>query len=199
MFKTTEKKKVESQKNKFLKLYGENENFNQYWFSEKTIEFILNQIVKQNPKKIAFVSTPSLFFSASDEIKEKSVLFDYDEVFLKKHKNVSLFNYLDFDETAEKYKNEFDFVVIDPPFINEEAWEKFAKFARLISLKNDEDGIASKILTCSILENEDFLKKFLDLQLKTFKPLVPHLVYQYNFYANYDDEELNMINEEVGF
>ena len=39
--------KISSEKNKFLKLNPEKKEFNQYWFSEKTIDFIVNQIAKK--------------------------------------------------------------------------------------------------------------------------------------------------------
>ena len=78
-------KRVESKKNKFLKITGEKEEFNQYWFSEMTIDFIINQVERYG-KTIAFISTPSIFFSVTPEVQEKSILFDFDEKFLKKHK-----------------------------------------------------------------------------------------------------------------
>jgi hypothetical protein len=33
--------------------------------------------------------------------------------------------------------------------------------------------------------------------MKVFQPSIPHLVYQYNIFANYDDEELNKKNPEI--
>ena len=33
--------------------------------------------------------------------------------------------------------------------------------------------------------------------MKNFKPSIPHLVYQYNFFANYEDEELDKKNPEI--
>lgn len=37
------------------------------------------------------------------------------------------------------------------------------------------------------------------MKKKTFRPSIPNLVYQYSLYANYDDEELDKVNEEIGF
>ena len=34
---------VDNKDNKFLKITPENSDFNQYWYSEKTIQFLLNQ------------------------------------------------------------------------------------------------------------------------------------------------------------
>ena len=73
----------------------------------------------------------------------------------------------------------------------EEAWSKFAAFAKYIA------GDKCKILVSSIAENDEKLKRLLNLDIKSFKPSIPHLVYQYNFFANYDDEELNTKNPEI--
>jgi hypothetical protein len=191
-------KRVESKNNKFLKLFTEKEDINQYWFSESTIEFIINQITlnTDDSSKIAFVSTPSIFFSCNSQIQEKSVLFDYDDRLIKRHRNGVKFDFNEFNETVKNYLNYFDFVIIDPPYINEPSWTKFAEFARLISIKNDAK-LCSKILTCSIAENKNILKNLLNLEIKNFQPSIPHLVYQYNFFANYESSLLDEINTEI--
>ena len=185
---------IDSKDNKFLKRTPENADFNQYWFSEKTIQFILNQIQKNNAGgRIGLIATPSIFFSLPADTQEKSYLFDIDDVLISKHKNGRKydFNWTNYDEKFSDLKNSFDFIVIDPPFITEEAWSKFASFAKYLA--NDK----CKILVSSIAENDGQLKRLLNLDIKNFKPSIPHLVYQYNFFANYDDEELNKKNPEI--
>ena len=185
---------IDSKDNKFLKRTPENADFNQYWFSEKTIQFILNQIQKNNTGgRIGLIATPSIFFSLPADTQEKSYLFDIDDVLISKHKNGRKydFNWTNYDEKFSDLKNSFDFIVIDPPFITEEAWSKFASFAKYLA--NDK----CKILVSSIAENDGQLKRLLNLDIKNFKPSIPHLVYQYNFFANYDDEELNQKNPEI--
>ena len=172
--------RIESKKNRFLKLTPENGDFNQYWFSEKTIEFFLDQVKKYGKNRIGFIATPSIFFSLSKEDQEKSFLFDIDEKLTKKHKNGKKYDFNDnnYQELFPELKESFDFLVIDPPFITEEAWTKFSKFAHY-------------------LKNKDNLNKLLGLNIKTFQPSIPHLVYQYNIFANYDDEELDKKNPEI--
>ena len=185
---------IDSKDNKFLKRTPENADFNQYWFSEKTIQFILNQIQKNNAGgRIGLIATPSIFFSLPADTQEKSYLFDIDDVLISKHKNGRKydFNWTNYDEKFSDLKNSFDFIVIDPPFITEEAWSKFASFAKYLA--SDK----CKILVSSIAENDGQLKRLLNLDIKNFKPSIPHLVYQYNFFANYDDEELNQKNPEI--
>ena len=56
-----------------------------------------------------------------------------------------------------------------------------------------------KILGSSIDENEKMLDDLLGMKRVTFRPSIPHLVYQYSLYANYEDSELNKVNPEIGF
>ena len=177
---------IDSKDNKFLKRTPENADFNQYWFSEKTIQFILSQINSHGKERIGLVSTPSIFFSLSKECQDKSYLFDIDDALISKHKNGRKydFNWTNYDEHFSDLKGTFDFIVIDPPFITEEAWNKFAAFGKYLA--NEK----CKFLVSSIAENAENLKKLLGVDMKNFKPSIPHLVYQYNFFANYDDEEL---------
>ena len=51
-------------------------------------------------------------------------------------------------------------VVIDPPFITREVWEKYAEAARIV-LKADGSG---KVLGSTIDENEGFMQELLSCQ-----------------------------------
>ena len=100
----------------------------------------------------SLVSTPSIFFSLSKECQDKSYLFDIDDALISKHKNGRKydFNWTNYDEHFSDLKGTFDFIVIDPPFITEEAWSKFASFAKYLS--NEK----CKILVSSIVFNNNF-------------------------------------------
>ena len=66
----------------------------------------------------------------------------------------------------------FDMVVIDPPFITREVWEKYAEAAKY--LLQDEGG---KVLLSTIDENEAMIKELLGAEKKMFRPSIPNLVY----------------------
>jgi hypothetical protein len=60
----------------FVVKHKENPDFNQYWYSQKTIQFIVDQ-VEAYATSAAFLSTPSIYFSlANPKIKESSKLFE---------------------------------------------------------------------------------------------------------------------------
>ncbi len=46
----------------FLLKNKENPDFNQYWYSDKTIKFLAEQSVK-NTKRCCFMSVPSVYFA----------------------------------------------------------------------------------------------------------------------------------------
>ena len=60
---------------KFLADNIEDGDYNQYWYSERTIDKIVDALVS-NGGRIAFLSTPSLYFSLPDEIRSNSFVFD---------------------------------------------------------------------------------------------------------------------------
>eukprot|EP00349_Pseudokeronopsis_sp_Brazil_P002622 CAMPEP_0202962094 /NCGR_PEP_ID=MMETSP1396-20130829/6200_1 /ASSEMBLY_ACC=CAM_ASM_000872 /TAXON_ID= /ORGANISM="Pseudokeronopsis sp., Strain Brazil" /LENGTH=86 /DNA_ID=CAMNT_0049682441 /DNA_START=287 /DNA_END=544 /DNA_ORIENTATION=+ len=82
-------------------------------------------------------------------------------------------------------------IVIDPPFITREVWEKYAVAVKYL-LKAD-----GYILLSTIDENEEMLKELLKVERKNFRPSIPNLVYQYSLYANYDSEGLKSFNPEI--
>jgi hypothetical protein len=66
---------VHSESNKFLEKTGEDGDHNQYWYSESTIKNMVEDIAKCEGR-IAFLSTPSLYFSSSQEVQDRSFVFD---------------------------------------------------------------------------------------------------------------------------
>ena len=76
-----------------------------------------------------------------------------DEAFGKKDPNFVYFDFEKWTELAPELKGAFDMVVIDPPFITREVWEKYAECAKWL-LK--EGGMW---LLSTIDENEEMIKE----------------------------------------
>jgi hypothetical protein len=173
---------------------GEKADLNQYWYSVHSINKLLAEVRNENPKplRVAFVSTPSLFFSLSVEERAESAVLDYD----RQWEGERGFHFYDFNEPESipaDIQGTFDMVVIDPPFVQEECWRKYAVSAKLL-LK--EGG---QVLLTTILENAELLEGLLGVHPNKFRPSVPNLVYQYHVYTNYDSKGLAEINPEIGF
>ena len=182
----------------FLQKYDEDENLNQYWYSIETISILCNVILEaihsMSNKRVAFLSTPSLYFAMPKECRTQScMLFDFDE----KWGNDSGYVFYDYNhptmflnKDGSKCSNleaSFDMVVIDPPFITYQVWQKYAETARYL-LRNKQ-GL---ILATTVGENHSFLNEMLSLEpINSFQPVIPNLVYQYTVFTNFDSVLLN--------
>mmetsp|Transcript_9651 Transcript_9651/g.9716 ORF Transcript_9651/g.9716 Transcript_9651/m.9716 type:complete len:220 (-) Transcript_9651:47-706(-) len=115
----------------FLNQNKEDANHNQYWYSEPTIQKIV-EVLEACGGSIAFLSTPSLYFSISESLRKNAKVFDYD----MKWQHDPGFVFYDFnapDKVPEELLHSFDMIVIDPPFITHEVWEKYAITTSLLS------------------------------------------------------------------
>ena len=78
---TTDDKDENDNTNTFLTHTNENRDLNQYWYSKKTIDILCKAIreglsLVDGGSRVAFLSTPSLFFSLSPKERRQCVLFD---------------------------------------------------------------------------------------------------------------------------
>ena len=142
--------------------------------------------------KAAFLSTPSIYFSLkkNSPLRQASYLLDLDEQWAREP---GFFPY-DFnkpDALPTEALGTFDCVVIDPPFITEDVWKQFATSAKLLL----QPG--GKIILTTVAENREMLKGMLGVEPKAFKPSIPHLVYQYDLYTNYESQRFSVPNPEV--
>jgi EEF1A lysine methyltransferase 1 len=147
--------------NAFLLETEENGDFNQYWYSERTIARIVEALV-ENGGKIAFLSTPSLYFSLPEDLRSKAYVFDYDRKW-ESDRGFVFYDYRLPEDFPEQLKGSFDMVVVDPPFIVEEVWEKYAITSKLLLKKGlAADGSpAGKVILTTVFENAAMLERLL--------------------------------------
>uniref|UniRef100_A0A061R709 N6-adenine methyltransferase n=1 Tax=Tetraselmis sp. GSL018 TaxID=582737 RepID=A0A061R709_9CHLO len=177
--------------NPFLELHTEKPVFNQYWYSTRTISAIADEVAEV-ATKAAFVSTPSIYFSLKPHtaIQENSWLLDLDSQWAEEPR---YFAY-DFNSPSvipDECRGSFDCVVLDPPFITEDVWQKYATTARIL-LKDE-----GKIILTTIAENRDLLADLLDVHPQMFKPSIPNLIYQYDLFTNYHSSRFSQPNPEI--
>ncbi len=94
----------------------------------------------------------------------------------------------------------FDMVVIDPPFITHEVWQKYAQTARaLLGVPAAPGALPSgkRVIGTTIAENAELLKAELGLRVAPFRPSIPHLVYQYEVFVSFDPVHLSVPNPEI--
>ena len=173
--------------NAFLNSVPEVVSTNQYWYSAHTIKVLASEAVLQARAvtgtvgskvegRIGCVSTPSIFFSLPLEVQQKhAVVFDFDQQFAEKTEN---FVFYDFNhpvqmlDSNKDLQHSFDVLVIDPPFITEEVWTKYAQTATAL-LKP-----GGKLICTTISENAVMMKRLLNVEPVNFRPSIPNLVYQ---------------------
>mmetsp|Transcript_20915 Transcript_20915/g.37665 ORF Transcript_20915/g.37665 Transcript_20915/m.37665 type:complete len:251 (-) Transcript_20915:55-807(-) len=176
----------------FLAKNPEKGDINQYWYSPITIEKMVAEVKEHGgePLKVAFVSTPSLFFSLTTEQRRECAVLDYD----RKWESDPGFVFYDYNEpesVPEEIKGTFEMLVIDPPYITREVWAQYAITAKLLLAPN------GRILLSTVAENAEMMKELLDVEPQNFRPSIPKLVYQYCLYTSYPSEGLGCVNEEI--
>mmetsp|Transcript_8645 Transcript_8645/g.14897 ORF Transcript_8645/g.14897 Transcript_8645/m.14897 type:complete len:193 (-) Transcript_8645:309-887(-) len=167
-------------KNLFLAKHKEKEDFNQYWYSQHTIEHIVKELLVST-KACAFLSTPSIYFSLpkDSQLRGASWVFDFDEQW-SKDSHFCMYDFNKPEEIPAKLHGQFDCVVIDPPFITHEVWTKYAAAAKLLL------SPGGKVVASTVPENAELLFTLLGAKPCLFKPSIPHLVYQYCLFLNFE-------------
>jgi len=89
-------------------------------------------------------------------------------------------------------KGTFDLVVIDPPFITKDVWEKYCVTAKSL-LKNcplfaDDVKKRGLVLGSTVAENASLMNELFGAQASVYRPKIPNLVYQYNVYVNFIED-----------
>ena len=201
---------------------NENAELNQYWYSQKTCETLCNAVresmsLKGASSRIAFLSTPSLFFSLSEEEQKQCTLFDFDNTW----ESCSQFEFYDYNNPNKidaKLHGKFDVsssrflscccltlhnsssnlssypkvIVIDPPFISQSVWESYATTTALLGAKE-----GAHIIATTVEQNEVLMKSIFSCKRCIFQPSIPSLVYQYNCYSNLPSATLATNNSEL--
>ena len=194
--------------NRFVSKTGGNAEFNQYWYSPPTIEALvaacgaLEREGKPAPRA-AFLSTPSLYHSMPPKVRKEAALFDLDPEMRQNCPEEKFYAY-DFnkpEEIPERFHGQFDLCVVDPPFITHEVWEKYAKACAILGdPKSPHRGTATDsvcVLGTTVAENAELMQRLFGATSRKFKPSIPHLVYQYDTYANYPCDALDVTNPEI--
>lgn len=153
---------------------------NQYWYSQPTIDaLVAGALDLAAGGRVAFLSTPSLFFSVPPAARASHVVLDIDEQWA----SVPGFHRFDFNEGAggvpAALLGEFAVAVIDPPFITEPVWRQYAAAARALL------GAGGAVVCTTVAENGALLAElFPGCAAAPFQPSIPRLVYQYNTFVS---------------
>ncbi len=176
---------------------AENGDLNQYWYSEKTCEALCTAVKESislkggESARVAFLSTPSLFFSLDEEVRKQCTLFDFDSSLGSCCSQFVFYDYNNPTNIDTKLQGVFDTIVIDPPFITQSVWESYAASAALLAKDKPH------IICTTVEQNVGLMERLFNCKTTRFQPSIPKLVYQYNTYANFPSVVLSTTNSEL--
>lgn len=156
--------------------------------------------------RAAFLSTPSLFFALppAERARARHAVLDFDTQWA----GDAGFAFFDYRAYAEEggaapaaagrvpaaLEGAFDLVVIDPPFITAEVWAAYARAAAALL----RPAGPRRVLATTVAENAGLLARlFPGARATAWKPSIPHLVYQYDAFANFECAPLAVENPNV--
>ena len=172
----------------------EKSEFNQYWYSSKTIDTIINEVKRIGSKRTAFLSTPTLWKAAIHNGIDGD-LFDIDQSFKSmSDSEKNRFIHYDFRRPTHVGNYQYDLVIIDPPFITQEVIIAYSQTYKSISQSSDTPLIIS-----SIHENLQVLQSAFGAKIirpVCYHPCIPSLVYQYTLFVNYDSDHSSFFANE---
>lgn len=150
---------------------SENWQLSQFWYDEPTTTQLSLAAVAlcQDSSSIALISCPTLYPSIKSQIEKeqkniKVVLFEYDKRFSKYGPDFVFYDYNSPLNIKSNYKNAFDVIVVDPPFLSEECLTKTAQSITLIKKST------SKLIICTGKVMEGLAVKLLNVEKCTFEP-----------------------------
>ena len=110
-----------------------------------------------------------------------------------------MYNFEKAEEVNPALRHSFDMVVVDPPFITRDVWEKYACTTKILLKAYDTEGSKEpgRVLATTVAENIDLMDKLLQAKPTVFKPRIPNLVYQYNVYTNFECKAMSKVNPEI--
>jgi len=183
----------------FLENTPQNSRLNQYWYSRATIKVLCEAITEvASGKRVAFLSTPSLYFALPIEERKNCTLFERDEIWAN-DPGFEMYNFNKAEDVNPTLRHSFDMVVVDPPFITHDVWEKYATTTKILlkAYDTEESKDPGHVIATTVAENIDIMDELFHAKPTVFRPTIPNLVYQYNVYTNFDCEALSTVNPEV--
>jgi hypothetical protein len=154
-------------------------DLNQYWYSASTVGALLAAVREglagreKAQLDVAFVSTPSLYFSLPTDVRARCRVLDLDEALGESEPGFVRYDFNRPTELPESLRNAFAMVVIDPPYITEDVWRQYVATAKWLL-----DGDAGRVLCTTVIENAPLLKSALGAQPNVYLPSIPQLPYQ---------------------
>jgi len=156
-------------------------NLSQFWYNENTAEKLaLEALAAAGPSgRIACVSCPTLYQKLKQLQPDcDSKLLEYDTKFKQFGSEFVFYDYNEPLKIPEDFRNAFDIVVADPPFLSEECLTKTATTIKFMAKE--------KIILCTGATMEDLAERLLKVKVCRFQPKhARNLANVFYCYSNY--------------
>uniref|UniRef100_A0A182FMU6 Protein-lysine N-methyltransferase n=2 Tax=Anopheles albimanus TaxID=7167 RepID=A0A182FMU6_ANOAL len=170
--------------------FEENWQLSQFWYNEstkQTLAAVVKSLQEQSAVpddsfKVALLSAPSAYKNVS-KINANAMLFEFDERFAYHGDH---FHQYDYNRAVEpNYLNEFreafDLIIADPPFLSEECIEKMGIIMKKMAKPN------CKLILCSGAVVQDWASQYIGVTMCDFRPEHErNLGNEFRSYANFD-------------
>lgn len=154
-------------------------------------------------KRIALLSTPSIYFSIPEQYLPYCTLLDFDPKFETSIQKLNVkqsgspqFVLYNFNQPLEgisqSMRGTYTMIIVDPPFVTRDVWERYSETIQ--ALKSED---VCQVMCTTIAENESMMRELMDLSPVVFRPNIPNLVYLYKVYTNFESSILNQLNTEI--
>lgn len=176
------------------------QQLSQFWYDDETkrtltqicLKLILAKTAEQTPTadiRVALVSCPSLYKSIK-AIHPNGIVrvLEFDERFAAFGDDFVKFDYKNVYKSSnymDEYREHFDIIIVDPPFLSEECIQSIAQLVNKIRKEN------TKIVLCSGQVVADWAKEFMHLHQCDFRPQHErNLANEFRSYANFKLDEM---------
>ncbi|CAF0839879.1 unnamed protein product [Adineta steineri] len=169
----------------------------QFWYNNETATRLMDEVRAILPEhgQCAFVACPTVWNLIRKEHPEiHSVLFEYDTRFSTGDNTFVEYDYNDTDRIEQNYvslKHSFDVLIIDPPFLSRECFEKVSHLAKFIGKTTP---ICKNIICTGAIQEENIKEFFPGATRVTFQPR--HERNLMNPFACFVDYETKTLNNE---
>ncbi|KAI4469820.1 hypothetical protein MML48_1g08749 [Holotrichia oblita] len=170
-------------------VFEENWQLSQFWYDDKTVNDIVKIVHKTliPHDKFALISCPTLYKPLKNKLgihyDVPVHLYEYDTRFAIYGCDFIKYDYNSPLNIPQMYRNYYDLVIADPPFLSEECLKKTAETIKYIS--------KDKIILCTGAIMETLAKELLSLNKAKFKPSHKNnLANEFCCFTNYDIDRL---------
>ncbi|XP_017488910.1 PREDICTED: protein-lysine N-methyltransferase CG9154 [Rhagoletis zephyria] len=156
-------------------MFEEDWQLSQFWYNESTKQALGKAVCKllselqneanKNSYRIALLSCPSLYDTVK-QLHNNVKIFEFDKRFSACGEDFVHYDFNKANESGylEEFKETFDLIIADPPFLSEECITKISKIIGSLSKSS------TKILFCSGAIVEPWLTTCLQLKKCAFEP-----------------------------